>query len=49
LPLQTFPEMQLVSLVQALKQAVPLQVYGAQGSESGGVHWPVELQVDAGV
>ena len=48
-PLQTLGETQLLSVAQALKQVLPLHVYGAQGSESGGVHWPVALHVDAGV
>jgi hypothetical protein len=49
LPLQTLGETQLLSVAHALKQVLPLHVYGAQGSESGGVHWPVALHVDAGV
>ena len=49
LPLQTFGVRQFVVFVHALKQDVPLQTYGLQGSESGATHWPVELQVEAGV
>jgi len=36
-------------VAQALKQAVPLQTYGAQARESGGTHFPVMLQVEGGV
>ena len=49
LPLQTLGDTQLLSFAQALKQVLPLQMYGAQGSESGGAHWPVALQAAGGV
>ena len=49
LPLQTLGETQLPSTAQALKQLLPLHVYGAHGSESGGAHWPVALHVEGGV
>jgi hypothetical protein len=48
-PLQTLGATQFWSEVQASKHALPLQVYGAHGSESGGVHWPVALHVEGGV
>jgi hypothetical protein len=49
LPLQTLGETQFASAVQALKQVLPLHVYGAHGSESGGAHCPVAVHVEAGV
>jgi hypothetical protein len=45
----TFGSTHWASTVQALKQRVPLHAKGAQGSEGGAAHWPVPLQVDAGV
>ena len=49
LPLHTLGETQSWFVVHALKQALPLHTFGEHGSESGGVHWPVALQVDGGV
>jgi hypothetical protein len=40
---------QLALVVHALKHELPLHVYGAHGSESGGAHSPVALHVDGGV
>jgi hypothetical protein len=36
-------------VAQTLKHCDPLQMYGAQGRDSGATHWPVVLQVDAAV
>lgn len=49
LPLQTNGVRHCVLVVQALKQALPLQTYGLQGRASGATQWPVALQVDGGV
>jgi hypothetical protein len=50
LPLQTLGARQFAPVgVQAPKHAEPLQTYGLQGRESGATHWPVALQVEAGV
>jgi hypothetical protein len=49
LPLQTLSPKQFSLTVQALKQAESLQTYGLHGSASGATHWPVALQVEAGV
>ena len=40
--------MQFSFVVQARKQAAPLQTKGLQGIESVCMHWPVELHVDGG-
>lgn len=49
LPVQTFGATQFLLAVQAVKQAAPLHVYGLQAIVAGATHWPVALQVDAGL
>jgi hypothetical protein len=47
--LQTFPDEQLSSIVQAPKQRVPLHANGAQGTASGATQAPLAVQTEAGV
>jgi hypothetical protein len=35
-----------LSMVQALKQRVALQMYGLHATRGGASHWPEALQVD---
>jgi hypothetical protein len=49
LALQTFPAVQLSSLVHATKQRAPLHANGAHGIASGARHAPVAVQSAAGV
>jgi hypothetical protein len=49
LSLQTFPGAQLASMVQLMKQRLPLQANGAQAAASGATQAPLAVQSAAGV
>jgi hypothetical protein len=47
--LQTCPDTQLASVVQATKQRAPLQANGAHAAALAAMHAPVALHVPGGV